>query len=547
MGSFVVAMLIAMVAAVRSGWIPFADEALIELRVRDVPSHLPLVGVYSRFGWNHPGPTQFYLLAPFYWIGRSSSSALVVGTLTFHTTFGLLAWWAARRIDRLTGLLVLAASVALVASTHGFLVRTPWNPYLVLLGGVALVSLAWSSAERETLGLILFLPIASLLIQTHIVSAPAIVLTVVAAAAVMISPRRSDSLPIPWTSAAIGVSIALLLWVPPLIQQLAGENGNLNLLVENGGGEGRPAGISASLGSLSQAFGPWPSGLRSGDVYDVVVDTSYVVPIWLVIPILGLWLSVRNHNWRFVRGLAICAASLAGVTISVAMITGGVFKYLTVVSRPLVAATLAIGLGSILVNLSDRILKQVRWAVCAVVIGLSIAVGVSQIRADNPADSYAPTVSALTEAVESEASSGSISIGSEPDPRSVRVTEAVMLQLERDGHVVGNPAAGANVVGAHRTEGESEYSIFIAPVGMVDQLTEDGWTILRVYQPLTRAEAEEIADLEDEEAALRESLESAPESPEPTEVTYRLLEIVERVREIEDGRVPMLVAGRPTL
>lgn len=52
------------VRVLANGW-PNAggDRALIELRTRDVGVHTPLLGSYSRYGFNHPGPLWFYVLA----------------------------------------------------------------------------------------------------------------------------------------------------------------------------------------------------------------------------------------------------------------------------------------------------------------------------------------------------------------------------------------------------------------------------------------------------------------------------------------------------
>ena len=45
-------------------WWPWGDLALMELRTHDVggPAN-PLLGTYSRFGWNHPGPVGFWVMA----------------------------------------------------------------------------------------------------------------------------------------------------------------------------------------------------------------------------------------------------------------------------------------------------------------------------------------------------------------------------------------------------------------------------------------------------------------------------------------------------
>src|SRR5258706_2457511 len=47
-------------------YVPVGDLALIESYTIDASGGKLLVGAYSRFGWNHPGPAYFYLLAPFY-------------------------------------------------------------------------------------------------------------------------------------------------------------------------------------------------------------------------------------------------------------------------------------------------------------------------------------------------------------------------------------------------------------------------------------------------------------------------------------------------
>src|SRR5262249_36300232 len=49
------------------------DTAFIELGVRQAIRHGNAIGVYSRYGWHHPGPALFYLLAPLYALSGESS------------------------------------------------------------------------------------------------------------------------------------------------------------------------------------------------------------------------------------------------------------------------------------------------------------------------------------------------------------------------------------------------------------------------------------------------------------------------------------------
>ena len=56
----------AVVALGRGGAVA-SDMALIDLRLRDTgTANTPLLGPFSRYGWNHPGPLMFWLLAPIY-------------------------------------------------------------------------------------------------------------------------------------------------------------------------------------------------------------------------------------------------------------------------------------------------------------------------------------------------------------------------------------------------------------------------------------------------------------------------------------------------
>ena len=59
-------------------WTPVSDDAGIWMRTWDVGTrHTPLVGPPSRFGWHHPGPLLFYLLAPLLRLFGGLPSALL--------------------------------------------------------------------------------------------------------------------------------------------------------------------------------------------------------------------------------------------------------------------------------------------------------------------------------------------------------------------------------------------------------------------------------------------------------------------------------------
>src|SRR4051812_10274423 len=59
--------------------VPWGDTALLELTVRDVGAHVPLLGPYSRYHWHHPGPLLFDWLAVPYRVLGSDARALNQG------------------------------------------------------------------------------------------------------------------------------------------------------------------------------------------------------------------------------------------------------------------------------------------------------------------------------------------------------------------------------------------------------------------------------------------------------------------------------------
>src|SRR5207245_9506948 len=80
-----VPVLVLLVRAARATWAPSSDWAAIEARTRDVwSSHASLVGPYSRYGWNHPGPLLFYVLALPYRLLGGQPHGLFVGALAHN-------------------------------------------------------------------------------------------------------------------------------------------------------------------------------------------------------------------------------------------------------------------------------------------------------------------------------------------------------------------------------------------------------------------------------------------------------------------------------
>jgi hypothetical protein len=110
---------------------PNGDDALIELRVRDVWGiDSPLTGSYGRFGWNHPGPLLFYVLSVPYRLVGARFAGLQVGTLLLGIASVVgIAWVAARRGGAVLALWALFVVSVLVHGLGPRVLSDPWEPH----------------------------------------------------------------------------------------------------------------------------------------------------------------------------------------------------------------------------------------------------------------------------------------------------------------------------------------------------------------------------------------------------------------------------------
>ena len=210
------------------------DHSLIELGVRDVlDGSPPDVGVYSRYGWYHPGPTIYYLLAVPYLLFGRSSAALQIGALGISTA-SLLG--VVLLLRRLRGLGVALAGLAICLLYLHLLpagLRSDyWNPYLPLLPFLLACVLCWAAVDGLRWGFPAALVLLSACVQMHVGYLPGAVAVVAVTVPALLFTRRSrETRPGWWHGWAIAAVVLVLMWLPPLIQQLTGDPGNLGTLL----------------------------------------------------------------------------------------------------------------------------------------------------------------------------------------------------------------------------------------------------------------------------------------------------------------------------
>jgi hypothetical protein len=125
--------LAAAVSALRNPWIPTNDWALIELQVRQVgTSETPLVGVWSRFGWRHPGPLMFYALALPYRL-VPDDRALLFATAAVNGAFAGAFALVVSRYQRARALVALAGLAVVQFGIGVDQLSDPWNPTILIV------------------------------------------------------------------------------------------------------------------------------------------------------------------------------------------------------------------------------------------------------------------------------------------------------------------------------------------------------------------------------------------------------------------------------
>jgi len=215
----------------------FGDRAILALTARDAWSAPVLLGAYSRFYWHHPGPLYFYVLN-------------VLGTIFGGQTVGLVLGATAINVAAAVGILVLAhrrggrpllvwASLLLTA----YLVAIEpipfdiWNPSVTLLPFVVVLLLAWSVACRDWWAAPWLALVASFAVQTHVGLVPGVVMALAFAVVVGVWRERRREVPLGpderrtiRRSVAVSVAITVVVWLPPVIQQLTSQDGNLTAL-----------------------------------------------------------------------------------------------------------------------------------------------------------------------------------------------------------------------------------------------------------------------------------------------------------------------------
>jgi hypothetical protein len=419
--TLVVLLPLIVTAAVLAGdqWRPVLDLAQTEMRVRDVwSSDPPLTGLAGRIGTfgsggSHPGPLSFWALWPLYQLFGASSWALQAAALGLNAIAITLALWLAYRRGGIPVLLGVAAALALLTRAYGpSLLSEPWNPYMPMMWWFAFMIAVWSVLCDDAPALPIVVFAGSFCMQTHVSYVVLIGGLGVFALGVFAyrwyRERGSSEHGRTTRWGLIAVGLAVVLWTPPVIDELVHSPGNLSILWDHfRHPPDPPIGLGTGLEEFLVQLNPWALVTRllvvAGETREI---SGSVVPGILM---LGVWAAAAFTAWRLRAqvltrlNVVVGVALLLGV-ISASRINGFVWFYLLLWARGIATLMLVtIGWAAALV-IGRRIgtahraqaARAGRGALIATAVALSALFVVDAARVDIPAERLSDGLGAIT-------------------------------------------------------------------------------------------------------------------------------------------------------
>jgi hypothetical protein len=333
------------------------DLALIDMHVRDAIHWQQQLGPFDRFGWSHPGAALFYLLSlPARALG-AGARAEFVGAILINALCALGVVWIVRRRGGPAAALWAALSLGLLAFVLGSTspgaltfsegplgaLVSPWNPVVVIFPLVLFGTLCVLAAEGSVLSTLGAALVGSFVVQTNFATAPLVVvllgLALIAAVLRHIRARRSNPGAgllgggSPWVLGA-GLVLLILIWIPPVLQQLGNNPGNLTLIWRFFTAHHPTQSLSTGLWSVVAVDGSLGFGLAKELSPYALGDPRHYAGIVLAVVLLvgaaAVAIGIRRRD-RFAADLGI--ASLIGFVVtvfSVTRIVGIVFGYLVI-------------------------------------------------------------------------------------------------------------------------------------------------------------------------------------------------------------------------
>ena len=487
-------------ASLRGEWTPILDIAALDIRTQAIPDYWPLVGVFSRLGWYHPGP--LFILQGWLPYEVWGPAGLTIAMLAVHVLALTVAWLVARRLDRLAGGFVLLAVVVVLAARSPSQVLEPWNPYAGLVGTATLLVLAWAAAQRRPIGSLLLLPVASYLLQAHLGYAPLVALVTLAALVLAVLPGPDRDRTVGWWVWLAGAAVASVMWLPVMWQQVSAETGNISAIVDGFGQGDQALGPATGWAVMSNAFTTVPYWIADRGI---LLPDSAATPWWLLLVAAASVISIRRRDQMALRALVVCLAATMAGFVAVSAASGVAVEYLVSWIPAVAAVTIALSLWALTRSVralhAPRRAAALSAAVSGAALLLAVATGWSWAQTSQEYPGHGQAAAALGQSLVSEAGStdvylaldGGNSFASALDTRMVYY--GVLAAAVRGGVDVSVPESISWEVAGVLPAGQGARPAFV--VRQVDPARgDDGSRVVAIWNPLTPDELRHLSELD---------------------------------------------------
>ena len=373
---------------------PWGDHGGLVVETIDAEHGRQLVGTYSRFGWYHPNPVFFYLLAPlFFVLGKNPAGMSATMALINAGAVALLVAIAYRRGGRTAALVAGIGAAILLARIGAETLRDYWVPFSVIIPFAALAFACASVAVGDFILLPLVLALGTFVAGNDLSCTPVVTALTVSAVVFGLIARRRARGRLPALSrrqivvtVAGSIAVLAILWALPIYDEVHNQPGNISQIrafFDAGPGEHTAGEGMASLAFVLKEY-LWLPGKAfepAGATPFAMLVVLVVLALLAVAVVIGI---VRGRRFgTALAGLSLIA--LAAEMYAVPNIRGPIYGYLVewlIGIGPALVAGLALTLGPELQTTSLRRVPLV--PALAGVLGLLVAVNLVQLARNVP-------------------------------------------------------------------------------------------------------------------------------------------------------------------
>ena len=364
------------------GWRPTGDNALIGLRVHDVlKGRFPLVGQPStgeNFGSgvesSHPGPIEFYLIAPFVAL-LGPTIGLAIGAAAINSAALLGVGWTAFRRGGLELMLIgVLVSTLLARSLGGNFLHDPVSSNVGATTALLLLFASWSIIAGDLRTTPVFVLAGTFALQDHLsylgTGAPVVGVSLIIGVWWIRRTIRyaNDSSWLRPRLIASGI-LGVVLWLPVVWDQFFGSH-NISAIIQtftSGKGDtpgAQASGVGFAFKRVAEALAPWPIFARKvpplGYLHTPATHElvgGYLILITVIA--FGIWFLRQHRTDLTAMVFVVVAATAAGFYTAMKLPSGAGVKAANLRWMWTVSAFTWIALAWLIWNVVPPLFKEV--------------------------------------------------------------------------------------------------------------------------------------------------------------------------------------------